>query len=93
MARLAFRDGERSFVTREELRVELLLLMRRLGQLVRTPPLLRSSGSVRPVGGPPPQEDPIERLCLSVGLGMPWDAPPGRARRINRGEGSLGFHH
>ncbi|KAI3353433.1 hypothetical protein L3Q82_019951, partial [Scortum barcoo] len=75
------RDRDRvidSLVTREELRVEpLLLCIERSDEVALDACLGRCSRHVPPGGGP--GEDPghsLERLCLSAGLGTPR-VPPG----------------
>ncbi|KAK3508832.1 hypothetical protein QTP70_009600 [Hemibagrus guttatus] len=82
----SLRDRARSSVTREELRVEPLLLhiergqLRWFGHLFQMPP-----------GRLPGEEtqDTLERLCLSAGLGMPR-GPSGRAGGSVWGEGGKG---
>ena len=82
----------RSSVTREELRVEPLLLhvtrsrLRWLGHLYRMPPgRLPGEG----VPGMPHREeapgktqDTLEGLCHSAGLGTPW-GPPGELEEVS----------
>ncbi|KAK3556314.1 hypothetical protein QTP70_007118 [Hemibagrus guttatus] len=84
----SLRDRVRSSVTREELRVEPLLLHIERGQLRST---------WRGVPGMPHQEeapgktqDTLERLCLSAGLGTP-QGRSGRAGGSVWGEGGLGI--
>ncbi|TWW62719.1 hypothetical protein D4764_04G0013660 [Takifugu flavidus] len=79
VAGLSLRDRVRSSAIREELGVEPLLIrversqMRWLGHLVKDTSLVRSSGHVPPVGDPWKTQDMLEKLCLSTGLGTPWD--------------------
>ncbi|PWA15275.1 hypothetical protein CCH79_00008546 [Gambusia affinis] len=94
---LSLRDRVRSSVIREGLRVEPLLLhvergqLRWLGHLVRMPPgcLPGEVFRARPTGRRKTQ-DMLEGLCLSAGLGTPWDSSGG-AGRSDWGEGSLGL--
>ncbi|KAK3509762.1 hypothetical protein QTP70_008395 [Hemibagrus guttatus] len=95
----SLRDRVRSSVTREELRVEPLLLhiergqLRWLGHLFRMPP-----GPWGGVPGMPHREeapgktqDTLERLCLSAGLGTPR-GPSGRAGGKCLGKGRMDFN-
>ncbi len=83
----SLRDRVRSSVTREELRVEPLLLdiersqLRWLGHLFQMPPghLPGEVFRVRPTGRRPPgkTQDALEGLCLPTGLGTPRYSPGG----------------
>ncbi|KAK3541007.1 hypothetical protein QTP86_010128 [Hemibagrus guttatus] len=89
----SLRDRVRSSVTWEELGVEPLLLQIERGQLRWLRHLFSDASGTSPWRGVPGmphrEEDTLERLCLSAGLGTPR-GPSGRAGGSVWGEGGKG---